>query len=138
MMRQEVTVSRVLEGGMAEVTLRRRSACAGDCGHCGGCGEQAQTITVRAYNRIGAHEGDRVIVESAGRTVLSAALLVYLAPLVLFFAGWAVGSAVGLPGWAAACCSLGFLLGIVPAVCYNRYLTRKKPVQYTITARSQA
>ena len=82
--------------------------------------------------------GDRVIVESAGRTVLSAALLVYLAPLVLFFAGWAVGSAVGLPGWAAACCSLGFLLGIVPAVCYNRYLTRKKPVQYTITALSQA
>ena len=47
MMRQEVTVSRVLEGGMAEVTLRRRSACAGDCGRCGGCGEQARKKPVQ-------------------------------------------------------------------------------------------
>ena len=133
-MRQCVTVSRILPDGFAEVMVRRKSACAGDCGRCGGCGEQAQTITVRAYNAVGAAEGDRVIVESAGRTVLSAAMLVYLVPLVLFFAGWAAGCAVGLPGWAAVCCALGFLLGIVPAVCYNRYLIRKKPVRYTITA----
>lgn len=133
-MRQQVTVSRVLPDGFAEVTLRRASACSGDCGSCSGCGAAAQMITVRARNAIGAREGEQVIVETAGKTVLSAALLVYLVPLVLFFAGWAVGCAVGLTWAMAALCALGFLLGIVPAVCYNRYLVRKKPVRYTITA----
>ncbi len=133
-MRQQVQVTRLLDERYAEVTLRRQSACSGDCGHCGGCGAPDEVITVRAFNAIGAAPGDRVVVETAGKTVISAALLVYLVPLVLFFSGWAVGRAVGLPGMAALCCALGFLLGIVPAACYNRYLTRKKPVAYTITA----
>lgn len=133
-MRQEVTVSRLLDDGFAEVELRRRSACAGDCGRCGGCDAAGQTIRVRAYNAVNARPGDQVVVETAGKTVLSAALLVYLVPLVLFFAGCAAGYAVGLPWAMAALCAVGFLLGIVPAVCYNRYLVRKKPVRYTITA----
>lgn len=133
-MRQIVTVTRVLEDGFAEVAMRRESACSGECGSCGGCSAQAQTITVRARNALGAAAGDRVVVETAGRTVLSAALLVYLVPLVLFFVGWAVGYVIGLPGMTAVCCAAGFVLGIVPAVCYNHYLTRKKPVGYTITA----
>jgi sigma-E factor negative regulatory protein RseC len=133
-MQQRVQVTRLLDNGFAEVSLHRQSACAGDCHRCGGCATEGEVIHVRAYNSIGAQPGDTVMVETAGKTVLSAALLVYLVPLLLFFFGWAVGYAVGLPGMTALCCALGFLLGIIPAVIYNRFLTKTKPVTYTITA----
>ncbi len=132
-MRQQVQVTRLIDECHAEVTLRRQSACSGDCGSCGGCAAAGQWITVQAVNTIGAQPGDRVLVETAGKTVITAALLVYLVPLVLFFAGWAVGAAIGRGGTSALLGALGFLAGMVPAVCFNRYLSRR-PVTYTITA----
>ena len=58
-----------------------------------------QTLQVRAENLISARKGERVYIESAGSTVLWAAALVYLIPLVGFFLGYFLGSlwdAVGL------------------------------------------
>ncbi len=130
-MRQQVTVTRLIDAQYAEVMLRRQSACSGDCHKCGGCTAAEEVIHVRARNAIGAKPGDTVIVETAGKTVLQAALLVYLVPLVLFFIGWAIGTRLVFPGLFAAA---GFVLGMIPALVYNRHLTNKKPVSYTITA----
>ncbi len=130
-MQQQVLVTRLIDTQYAEVMLKRQSACSGDCHHCGGCATPNEVIRVKAVNRIGAKPGDTVIVETAGKTIVQAALVVYLVPIVLFFVGWAVGSMLGSGGLGGA---LGFLLGLIPAVCYNRYLLRKRPVTYTITA----
>lgn len=130
-MQQKVTVTRRIDAQHVEVMLRRQSACSGDCHRCGGCAAPDEVICVRAVNQIGAQPGDTVIVETAGKTIMQAALLVYFVPIVLFFAGWAIGGVLGSAGVGGAA---GFVLGLIPAVCYNRYLSRKRPVTYTITA----
>lgn len=53
-MRQQVEVKSVGADGYAQVEAVRRSACSGDCDHCGGCASAKQHVLVRAKNPIGA------------------------------------------------------------------------------------
>ena len=130
-MQQIIQVTRELESGYAEVFLGRQSACSGDCHHCGGCGAVREKLFVRAENPVGARPGDRVIVESDTGSVLLSAILVYLVPLLLFFAGYFLGAALGwLPGLLGG---LGFCLGVVPVLLWNRHLERRKETTFRIT-----
>ena len=54
--------------------------------------------------------GDRVILESGTKGVVGAAVLVYLLPVLLFFAGYAAGAAAGL---GQGLCILTSLVGVV-------------------------
>lgn len=110
--------------------LERRSACSGTCGSCGGCDSLRQQVRIEAHNPIGAEPGDWVIVESETLPVLKAAALLYLVPLVLFFAGYAVGA---LWGFGAACGVAGFASGIALAVWFDRRIAAKRKIIYTIT-----
>lgn len=119
-MTQKVTVLSV-NGSMAKVIHNRPTACHGDCDHCaGGCGAMAakEKIIVEADNLIGARPGDEVIIQGETKKVALAIGLVYVLPLVLFFAGyfmaehfWSLGTPVGI---------VGFLLGILAAVVFGR------------------
>ncbi len=128
-MRQRGTIE-ALRDTTAVVSVRRESACSGDCHKCAGCGAVTQTLQVRAGNPIGAAPGDKVYIESSTGVVLWAAVLVYLAPVMGFFAGYFTGLAVGAVGLMGAA---GFLLGWIPALLYNRAV-KKKPPTYTIVA----
>lgn len=129
-MRQKATVESVQPNGTATLLVRRQSACSGDCHKCGGCGAVGQTLRVRADNPIGAQSGEIVYVESQSKTVLSAAVLVYLLPMLLFVAGYLAAAALG---WHAAlvggCC---FAAGLLPAFAYNRWVRRHPPRQTII------
>lgn len=130
-MQQTVQVTRELEPGYAEVFLERQSACSGDCHRCGGCGAVREKLFVRAKNPIGARPGDRVTVETDTKSVLVSALVVYLVPLVLFFAGYFLGAAAGIaPGLLGG---LGFALGVVPVLLWNRHLERRRETTFLIT-----
>ncbi len=126
-MRQIATVDEVFVHKV-RVSVRRESACSGDCHKCAGCGAVTQTLQITADNPIGAQKGDRVYVESSTATVLWAAVLVYLLPIVCFLSGYAIGTAVGYEMLIAA---MAFLLGWLPAVCYNRYV-KKRPPSYIL------
>ena len=131
-MRQQVEVKSVSPDGYAQVAAIRRSACSGDCHKCSGCGAVVQEVQVRAKNRIGAVPGDQVIVETGTGAVFSALLIVYMLPLVLLLIGYFVGYALGiLPGLFSL---VGFVLGIVVILFYNRYVTRRKQMEFTITS----
>lgn len=131
-MRQQVEVKSVTPDGYAQVAAIRKSACSGDCHKCSGCGAVVQEVQVRAKNRIGAVPGDQVIVETGTKAVFSALLIVYMLPLVLLLAGYFVGYGFGI---SAGLCSLGgFVLGIVIILLYNRYVTRRAQLEFTITA----
>lgn len=131
-MEQMVRVKEVHPDGTATVIHVRESACSGDCHKCSGCGAAKEAVLFTAENPIGACRGDLVKVESDTGTVLKAAVVLYVLPLVLFFLGYYVGVQMGDLG--ALMGILGFFLGVAIIVVYDRKVVRKKNIGYTITA----
>lgn len=131
MMQQLVRVRQVHDDGTATVIHIRESACSGDCHKCSGCGAAKEAILLEAKNPIGAKPGDLVRVESATGPVLKAALVMYMLPMVLFFAGYAVGAAAFGRGALVGC--LAFVASIGLAVIYDRKVLKKQNTEYTIT-----
>ena len=130
-MEQIVRVHRLHPDGRADVFLVRESACSGDCHKCSGCGAQKETMIVTADNPIRAEVGDFVTVSSDTGTVMKAILAVYLVPLVLFFAGFALGMGMGWSGPLMG--GLGFGLGLAFAVWFDRHTAKQGETVYTIT-----
>ena len=130
-MEQIVRVHRQRSDGRVDVILVRESACSGDCHKCSGCGAQKETMIVPAENPIRAEVGDFVTLTSDTSTVMKAVVAVYLVPLVLFFAGFALGTALGWGGPLVG--GLGFVLGLVFAVWFDRRTAKKGETVYTIT-----
>ena len=129
-MEQIVRVKQTYSNGMAQVIHMRESACSGDCHKCSGCGAAQQTMLFVARNPIGAKAGDLVTVSAATAPVLKAAAVLYILPLVLFFAGYIGGMYWNMEGWLGA---LGFLLGIAAVIVYDRLAAKKQETVYTIT-----
>lgn len=117
--------------GTAQVLHIRQSACSGDCHKCSGCGAVQQQMFLTARNPIGAQVGDIVVVETKSAPVLTAALMLYILPLMLFFAGCIAGQLL----WQRAVLTGGiaFVLGIILAIVYDRLVVRTQKTVYTIT-----
>ena len=130
-MEQLVRVKKIYDNGTALVICIRESACSGDCHKCSGCGAAQEAILFEANNPIGAKTGDLVSVRSETGPVLKAAVVLYILPLVLFFAGYAAGALLGFSGALFGCGA--FLLGVGLIVGYDRYLAQKDNTIYTIT-----
>jgi len=130
-MTQQATVEQRLEGNRVRIAVARPSACSHDCGGCAGCGASRQVVHATAYDPIGVDRGDRVLVESDSRSVLGAAALVYLLPIIGFFAGYGLSAGAAGPGIAGALALGGGALGLVPAVLLDRH----RPVRFEITRR---
>ena len=129
-MQQLVRVRQTHEDGTATVIHVRESACSGDCHKCAGCGAAKEAILLEAKNPIGAKVGDLVMVESETGPVLKAAAVMYMVPMVLFFAGYALGAALWQRGGLVGC--LAFLASIGFAVFYDRKVVKKQQTGYTI------
>ena len=134
-MTQTATVRNLHTNGMAEVQIRRLTACGHDCSKCNGC---TQVITgetvVMAQNTKSARIGDVVLVESDSGKVLGAAAMVYLVPFILFFLGYALCSAMGggegfLPAISGVA---GFFLGVVGAIWWDRRAKKNQNLQFRI------
>ena len=131
-MEQLVRVRQTNDDGTAAVIHIRESACSGDCHKCSGCGAAKETVIFTADNPIGAAPGDLVQVESSTAPVLKAAMVLYVLPLVLFFLGYYLGT---LPGsFGALGGGIGFVLGVVIVIAYDRLVVNKADLHYTITA----
>lgn len=130
-MEQLVRVREVYGNGTAQVICVRESACSGDCHKCSGCGAAKETILLTADNPIGANVGNLVNIRSETGPVLRAAVVLYMMPLVLFFAGYALAAALELSG--ALFGSLAFVLSIVLIVLYDRRMAKRDNTIYTIT-----
>ena len=130
-MEQLVRVRNVFPDGTAEVLLVRESACSGDCHKCSGCGAVQENMLFTAYNPIGAGLGDVVIVSTDSKPVLTAAAVLYMLPLLLFFLGYLLGLSLWDTGTVTG--GAAFALGVCAAVAYDRCVEKKRKVVYTIT-----
>ncbi len=86
-MTQEAVVTKLLPGQMAEVAVRRTTACGGNCAGCDSCVFQNELKTP-AFNRIQAKPGQKVLIESQSVRIFKAAFLVYVMPLLMFLLGY--------------------------------------------------
>ena len=88
-MTQDAVVIKLLPKEMAEVAVTRGTACGGNCGSCESCMFQTE-LHVEARNLIQAKPGQKVVISSKSSRIFGAAFLVYIMPLLFFFAGYAV------------------------------------------------
>ena len=130
-MEQLVRVQKCNQDGTAQVIHVRQSACSGDCHKCSGCGAVEQKMLFTAHNPIGARPGQVVTVRTDSGPVLAAAAVLYLLPVALFIVGyisflllWELGGLGGI---------LGFILGVVISMVYDRKVAAKRKTVYTIT-----
>lgn len=127
-----VTALPAVSDGLVEVTVIRQTACGHSCDGCGHCAGKPRTVVIYAGSDVPVALGDRVEVYSAGGTVLGTAALVYGLPVALFLLGYLLPGF--LPeGWRYACGGIGFLLGLLAAVVWDRRMKWKAGAAYRIT-----
>lgn len=137
-MEQIAIVKSLLENGMAEIAVERETACgaAHSCSECAGC-EKMMTRThtvVKAYNDIKAHKGDIVKVRSENATFFKTAAIVYILPLILALVFYGGGAALGVvgDGFLILCAALGFVIGILIAVAWDRHMKKVNGLRFHI------
>lgn len=132
-MTQIATVERILDANHAEISVPRKSACGHDCEECAGCGVTGTAVHAKATNPIDARPGQKVVVESSTSKMMHIIVLVYLIPVALFLAGYLIpallGASVAVQYGAAV---LGFAVGIVGAIVYDRRLKRQGGLTFHI------
>ena len=93
------------------MAVRRKTACGDNCATCkGGCEAREQVCI--AENSHGAAVGDKVIIEIDSAKVLKSAFLVYILPILVFFAGFGILSQVGVSEGASAVFSVPFVAAV--------------------------
>ena len=130
-MQQKAVVKELTPHGDAVIAVERRSACSGDCDSCHGCAHPTEILMVTARNDIGAQPGDVVQVESETGRVLRLALLLYIMPMVLMFAGYLLPFVQG--NWKVLTAFAGLGIGIGICMIYSAYMKRKNEMTFRIT-----
>ena len=131
-MTQIATVERIIDDHHAEISVPRKSACGHDCEECAGCGVTGTAVHATAENPIGAHPGQKVVVESSTQKMLHIVALVYLTPVILFLVGYLATISVESVALRYAAAVAGFVVGILAAVAYDRRLRHQGGLRLTI------
>lgn len=133
---QNAIVKQLVGEGMAQVSLLRQMECGLHCdGACAGCSQKPpQEILALAANPIGAKPGDFVEVEPSVGHGIGLSVIVFLLPCVGLGAGYALGQALLELGDVAALGTgaLGLALGFLPALWFNRSMTRSQKPEFSI------
>ncbi|MBR4057240.1 MAG: SoxR reducing system RseC family protein [Oscillospiraceae bacterium] len=108
-MTQTGVVSALLPDGRVQVCVQRESACGGNCASCNACIGR-NDLSATAENHCGAKVGDRVTLSSRTSTLIGAAALVYLVPLLTLLGGYALSSAFGAAEGLSIAVSIACLL----------------------------
>ena len=125
-------VKNVKSNDIAEIQVRRQTACGHDCADCAGCMAVVGETIVLVRNDLNAAKGDVVSLESASSKILSAAMMVYILPFVLFFTFYLTAGALlqKSEGYLPVFGLVGFLLGIIAAVWWDRRAKKNRSLQF--------
>lgn len=133
-MTQDAVVIKLLPKDMAEVAVTRGTACGGNCGSCESCMFQSE-LRVEARNLIQAKPGQKVIISSKSSRIFGAAFLVYIMPLLFFFAGYALAALSGAGEGVRILVSFASLiLSAILLVLTQRRTKQEKAITFDIIA----
>lgn len=137
-MEQIAVVKKLLENGMAQVSVERGTACgaAHSCADCAGCEHvivQTEKV-VTAFNDVSAQKGDVVRLRSDNAPFLKSAAIVYLLPLVLALVVYGIASVTLSLGEGPMMffALLGFVLGLLIAVAWDRHMKKVNGLRFHI------
>lgn len=102
--------------------------CVMECDGCTSCHREAEGVIAR--NPDNAQLGELVLVQIHRNKILLAALVLFIQPIVSFFAGYWLGSALCSAGRVTACVALA--LGIGVSLVYDRWTASKRGSGYTV------
>ena len=135
-MSQNAIIKKIVSDGVAEVSLLRQMDCK-NCDNCGSCSQKPGTeMLALASNSIGAQTGDVVVVESIAGSSIGIAVIVYVLPCIFLMLGYFLGVALGLGEMASVGIGgLGILVGFLPALLLNRYISTRKEPEFVILSK---
>ena len=130
---QKALVLNTLKNNTAELSIRRRSACGGNCAGCEGCSLTENVIRVTAENKVGATSGQTVLVETKTRLIFRYAVLVYILPVFFLILGYMTAYMMSFS--ESICILTGFcsLLAGTALVLILHRIKKNDPVSYSIT-----
>jgi sigma-E factor negative regulatory protein RseC len=118
---QNAVIVRIVDENTVEIALEREPDCGQSCSSCGAGCPFKNIVTVQALNRIGAKEGDCVVVESKKSWMAFLEFVAYLVPLILFFIGYALSNAFSASEEISILISAcAFAVGVVAALIFHR------------------
>lgn len=124
-MTQEAVVTKLLPDGMAEVAVRRTTACGGNCGSCESCAFERK-LKIAAKNSIDAQPGQKVLLKSKSAIIFGVALRVYVLPMLFFLAGYLFAALVGLGETGCIAVSFIFLLAAGAYLVFSQRRKKQK------------
>ena len=138
-MNQYALVKKRLKEDVVQISLLRQTECGlkESCGgNCAGCVQPQGELLATASDPIGVQPGERVEVESATGHSIGLSLVVFALPCVFLALGYLVGQALGLgEGASVGTAAVGLLVGFLPAVLVNRWITRRATPEFVVARR---
>ena len=131
-MTQIATVEKILPGGMAEISVPRKSACGHDCEECAGCGVSGASVGAVARHQAHPGVGANVVVERSTKNMGGVFVHGYILPIVLFLVGYFATGALESEGLRYAVAIAAFLVGIIPAIICDRRTKKNGKLTFTI------
>ena len=139
-MNQYALVKKRLKEDVIQISLLRQTECGlkESCGgNCAGCVQQPQgELLATASDPIGVQPGERVEVEPTTGHSIGLSRVVFALPCVFLGLGYLVGQALGLgEGASVGTAAVGLLVGFLPAVLVNRWITRRAAPEFVVARR---
>lgn len=133
-MLQEAIVTKIRDDGLAEVVVERLSICGGDCNGCNECKYEHLMKSV-VQNPIGAVRGQQVMIETPTSGVVRGALAIYVLPIVLLFAGYAIAAALSLSeGTCIIAAFAAAIVGVIIAIVISKAKYKADPTPTKIVS----
>lgn len=133
-MLQEAIITKIRDDWLAEVVVERLGICGGDCNGCNECKYEHLMKSV-VQNPIGAHRGQHVMIETPTKGVVKGALAIYVLPIVLLIAGYAIAAALSLSeGTCIIAAFAAAIAGVIIAIVISKAKYKADPTPTKIVS----
>lgn len=133
-MLQEAIITKIRDDGLAEVVVERLGICGGDCNGCNECKYEHLMKSV-VQNPIGAVRGQHVMIETPTKGVVRGALAIYVLPIVLLIAGYAIAAALSLSeGTCIIAAFAAAIAGVIIAIVISKAKYKADPTPTKIVS----
>ena len=133
-MLQEAIITKIRDDGLAEVVVERLGICGANGNGCIECKYEHLMKSV-VQNPIGAVRGQHVMIETPTKGIVRGALAIYVLPIVLLIAGYAIAAALSLSeGTCIIAAFAAAIAGVIIAIVISKAKYKADPTPTKIVS----